>query len=397
MTNMIPIGELAKIISGTGFPKVLQGNGHGDIPFAKVSDITIANQRGTTISRAANYLTEDEALKLRGKVFPAGSIAFAKIGEAIKHNRRVVTTREMLFDNNVMGIVPDTTKVFTKYFYYILQMFDFYKLAVTTAVPSIRKTDVELIEIPLPPLAEQKRIATILDKADAIRRKRQDAIDLADTFLRSVFLEMFGDPVRNPMEWDEAPLKDIAFIGSGVTKGKKYKDVELVEVPYMRVANVQDGWIDTSDMKTIFVSPTDVERYSMQKGDLLLTEGGDPDKLGRGAVWDGSVSPCIHQNHIFKVRFDTSVVIPEYASFLIGSIRGKKYFLRAAKQTTGIATINKTQLSNFQMLIPDIDRQKQFLNIVKNTAVTRNKLEQASLEANNLFSSLQLRAFRGDL
>ncbi|PKN41230.1 MAG: restriction endonuclease [Deltaproteobacteria bacterium HGW-Deltaproteobacteria-18] len=260
-----------------------------------------------------------------------------------------------------------------------------------------RPQSVAEIKIPLPPLPEQKRIAAILDQVDTIRRKRQDAIALADTFLRSVFLKMFGDPVTNSMGWDEVLLKNVASIGSGVTKGKKYKELKLVEVPYMRVANVQDGWIDTSDMKSISVSPTDVARFSIKKGDLLLTEGGDPDKLGRGAVWDGSISPCIHQNHIFKVRFDTSFVLPEYASFLIGSIRGKRYFLCAAKQTTGIATINKTQLSNFKMLVPDMKLQQQFSDTVLRAKVTWKKLEQLADVSNNIFSSLQQRAFRGDL
>jgi type I restriction enzyme S subunit len=284
-----------------------------------------------------------------------------------------------------------------KYLYHFFVWRGFNDVITGTAQPQITRKSLEAIEIPLPSLSEQERIAAILDKADGIRRKRQEAIVLASTFLRSVFLKMFGDPVTNPIKWKEVLLQDVASISSGVTKGKKYSELELVDVPYMRVANVQDGWIDTTDMKTITVSSTEVDRYSLKTGDLLLTEGGDPDKLGRGAVWDGSISPCIHQNHIFKVRFDTSLVLPEYASFLIGSIRGKRYFLCAAKQTTGIATINKTQLSNFKMLVPDMKLQQQFSDTVLRAKVTLKKLEQLADVSNYMFSSLQQRAFRGDL
>jgi len=261
----------------------------------------------------------------------------------------------------------------------------------------LTKGNAAKIPIGVPPLEEQKRIAAILDKADAIRRKRQQAMALADTFLRSVFLDMFGDPVTNPKGWDEAPLNTIAIIGSGATKGKKYQNQTLVDIPYMRVANVQDGWINTNDVQNISVSKTDAKKYALEKGDLLLTEGGDPDKLGRGAVWDGSIAPCIHQNHIFKVRFDKSIALPEFASFLIGSARGKRYFLRAAKQTTGIATINKTQLSVFPMIIPPMEMQRKFFNILQTAGETKHTLTSATVQTKNMFRSLQQRAFSGKM
>ena len=139
--------------------------------------------------------------------------------------------------------------------------------------------------IPLPPLPEQKRIAAILDKADAIKRKRQEAIRLTEELLSAAFLEMFGDPATNPKGWPVKPLGELTDIGSGVTKGKAYTNAKMVDVPYMRVANVQDGHLRLDDVTLITVSEEDATRYQLRSGDLLLTEGGDPDKLGRGAVW----------------------------------------------------------------------------------------------------------------
>ena len=285
-------------------------------------------------------------------------------------------------------------------FYYLLQ-------PSVVANASLRATGVNLprlspkslaeLEIYLPPLEDQKRIAAILDKADAIRRKRRQAIQLADEFLRSVFLDMFGDPVLNPKGWKEARLDQICEIVSGVTKGRKLSSKPTVIVPYMRVANVQDGRILIDDVQKIEVLESEIEKFRLKRGDILLTEGGDPDKLGRGAVWKGEIDPCIHQNHIFRVRTNDQIILPGYLSALIGSQRGKRYFLKAAKQTTGVASINKTQLSGFPALIPPIDTQYEYLNRLENFDLMVDTQMRNYKESDNLFNSLTQRAFRGEL
>ena len=262
----------------------------------------------------------------------------------------------------------------------------------------ITKGKLESIQIPLPPLEEQKRIAAILDKADAIRQKRQKAIELADEFLRSVFLDMFGDPVTNPKGWEERELNLIADIRSGVTKGKKIDLDKAVSVPYMRVANVQDGYLDLTTIQEILVSQNDADKFKLCSGDILLTEGGDPDKLGRGHIWNDEVPNCIHQNHIFSVRInDRSLIIPEFLSALIASQRGKRYFLKVGKQTTGIATINKTVLSEFMSLIPPIDLQNAYLKVLMKHNDCKLKLIKMMNEQSSLFSSLSQQAFSGEL
>ncbi|MGE5475156.1 MAG: restriction endonuclease subunit S [Bacteroidales bacterium] len=248
-----------------------------------------------------------------------------------------------------------------------------------------------------PPLDEQRRIAAILDKADAIRRKRQQALALADDFLRSAFLEMFGDPVTNPKGWPEVALEDIATINSGLTKGRNLAGRDVVSLPYMRVANVQDGHLNLSDIKTIDLAADEVSRFLLHPGDILLTEGGDPDKLGRGAVWNGEIENCVHQNHIFRVTCDRTKASPDFVSAQIGSQRGKKYFLRSAKQTTGIATINKTQLKAFPLLLPPLDVQRGYKTIVRKVEDWKQHLVTLTLQSEALFASLSQRAFRGEL
>jgi len=299
--------------------------------------------------------------------------------------------------NNHAHVLRPTGKIDIGFLCHQLQSYDVTPYITGTTRGKLTKASACRIKIVLPPLSEQKRIAAILDKADAIRRKRKAALDMSDEFLRATFLDMFGDPVTNPKGWDVKPLSTLADIMSGVTKGKKLAGKETKTLPYMRVANVQDGRIDLDEIKTIEVSKQDAKTYLLQPGDLLLTEGGDPDKLGRGAVWHGAVAPCIHQNHIFRVRFDHNEVVPEFASVQIGSMRGKRYFLKAGKQTTGIASINKTQLSGFPFLMPPHALQQKFFTICKALKTKTESLAVLQAEADTLFASLSQSAFRGKL
>lgn len=254
------------------------------------------------------------------------------------------------------------------------------------------------LEIPLPPLAEQRRIAEVLDKTEALRAKRRAALAQLDSFTESLFLDLFGDPATNPKGWtDTLTLGDIADIVSGITKGRKVSGEAVREVPYLAVVNVQDKALNLSSVKTIEATSSEITRYKLIKNDLLLTEGGDPDKLGRGTLWNDELPECIHQNHIFRVRLTSSELDPLFLNWLVGSQRGKKYFLRSAKQTTGIASINMTQLRGFPLLVPPIALQREFARRVAAVEELK-KAHQASLaELDALFASLQHRAFRGEL
>ena len=159
--------------------------------------------------------------------------------------------------------------------------------------------------------------------------------------------------------WPIVSLDEICSIASGITKGRKAPPEHLREVPYMAVANVQDGRLNLDAVKTIQASSTEIERYRLLSGDLLLTEGGDPDKLGRGTVWNGEINDCIHQNHIFRVRASSSLINMSFLSRLVASPAGKAYFLSKAKQTTGIASINLTQLRNFPVPLAPLNEQRR--------------------------------------
>ena len=187
-----------------------------------------------------------------------------------------------------------------------------------------------------------------------------------------------------PNGWRVLPLGDTGEVVSGVTLGRVVDGEGIREVPYMRVANVKDGYLDLSDITTTPATLGEIEFLKLRQGDLLLTEGGDPDKLGRGALWEDQCPECIHQNHIFRVRLNRDLVEPAYAAALIGSAYGKNYFLKHAKQTTGIASINQRVLKAFPVLLPPLTEQRRIAGVLREQMAAVEKARvaaQARLEA----------------
>lgn len=306
--------------------------------------------------------------------------------------------------NNFTAVLrPNTRLVNPKFLFYFL--FYLYKCKAvlkfqnqTTGIINLKLDNyLRNSSIFMPMLEEQEHIVKILDKAQTIIDIRKKALIKLDELVQAVFLDMFGDLRVNNKNWSSVCLSEIAEIASGITKGKKYNDAELVSVPYMRVANVQDGYVDLSEIKEIEVSHNEAVRYRLQSRDVLLTEGGDPDKLGRGAVWTGTIKECIHQNHIFRVRVNEDILNPYFFSACAGSEYGKNYFLRMAKQTTGIATINMTQLKSFIVFIPPIELQNRFEQLVKTIEAKKQLMNAQLLQLESNFQALLQKAFKGEL
>src|SRR5947207_2676649 len=146
-----------------------------------------------------------------------------------------------------------------------------------------------------------------------------------------------------PAGWTRTTLGEVAQVRTGLALGRA-ATADAVTLPYLRVANVQDGYLDLEEIKEVTVARTEVPRYSLADGDLLLTEGGDFDKLGRGCVWRGEVPNCLHQNHVFAVRADRAKAEPNYLACATSSRLGRLYFLGCAKKSTNLASINSSQL-----------------------------------------------------
>ena len=255
-----------------------------------------------------------------------------------------------------------------------------------------RPAQVATIQVAVPGLDEQNRVAAILDRADAIRVKRNKVVAQIDKLTEAAFDSAFGTNLHNPA----TTLGEIADVSSGITKGRKTAD-RTTPTPYLAVANVQAGYLNLGQVKEIEATQREIERYALVAGDIVLTEGGDPDKLGRGTVWREELPLCLHQNHIFRVRMRDSQLHPEYLSAYLASKPAKSYFLRSAKQTTGIASINMTQLRGTPIYVPSQQDQQRYINCVREIGALRVTAAAEAGSLDELFVSLQSSVFSGRL
>ena len=289
----------------------------------------------------------------------------------------------------------DEARVHIKFLYYFFKQRGFRDVITGSAQPQITRQGLQKVKLPLPPLPIQKQIAAVLEKADNLRQQSQQMEQELNSLAQSVFLDMFGDYRKDAMSL-KSSLGEVADVRSGVTKGQKLEGHKLTTVPYMRVANVQDGYLDLSEIKDITVKAKDFEKYQLKAGDVLMTEGGDFDKLGRGAIWSGQIANCIHQNHVFRVRL-CDRYISEFFAYYLQTPFVKQYFLKCAKKTTNLASINITQLKGLPIPDESIGKQQSFLRIIDELKALKEANFEQQEQANAHFNSLMQRAFKGEL
>ena len=160
-----------------------------------------------------------------------------------------------------------------------------------------------------------------------------------------------------PDDWMVRPLSAVADIRGGIAKNANTTISDPISVHYLRVANVQDGFLSLGEMSRIELSRGDLLRYKVQPGDVLMNEGGDLDKLGRGAIWRGEFDPCVHQNHVFVVRCKADL-LPEYLNIWTATSPVRRFFLVAGKQTTNLASISKSSLGELPVAFPSLSEQR---------------------------------------
>lgn len=179
-----------------------------------------------------------------------------------------------------------------------------------------------------------------------------------------------------PADWDVIGLATRATIQSGIAKNANAVLRDPVAVPYLRVANVQDGYLDLREVAWIEIERADLNRYAVLPGDVLMNEGGDLDKLGRGALWHGQINPCVHQNHVFVVRCKAGLV-PEYLNAWTSTAQARRYFMLAGRQTTNLASINKTSLGELTVAVPPTEgEQREIATAVSDAETLIDSLEQ---------------------
>ena len=289
---------------------------------------------------------------------------------------------------------------------YVLMFFRFFEAQLAlkgtgTTFNAITQNVVKNLEIPIPPLDEQRRIVFRIEEmfseldnsVSTLQKTKEQLAVYRQASITSAYPMMTEENTKK--------LSEISDITGGITKGRDLKQAETIYLPYLRVANVQNGFLDLTEIKEIELKVDEKEKYLLKKGDVLYTEGGDRDKLGRGTVWNEEIPDCVHQNHVFRARVDKSIAIPEYVAYWSMGSYARTYFFRKGKQTVNLASINKTVLSNLELPIPDLGTQEKILAEIESRLSVCDSIEHtvdaALQQAEAMRQSILKQAFEGRL
>lgn len=245
-----------------------------------------------------------------------------------------------------------------------------------TTISGITKKQLSDVEILLPNYTEQRRTVAHIEElfseldngVETLRKTKRQL----EAYRKAMITRAFQ--LEQETEWKR--LDEISDISGGITKGRDLTGQETLRLPYLRVANVQDGYLDLTEMKSIELKASEKEKYLLTEGDVLYTEGGDRDKLGRGTVWHGEIKDCVHQNHVFKARLNRDVAIPEYVAFWSMSAPARNYFYTKGKQSVNLASINKFVLSALELPVPSLSKQKHIVQEIEEHLSVCNSIEK---------------------
>lgn len=244
-------------------------------------------------------------------------------------------------------------------------------------------------QINYPNPEKQSEIVAVLDSISSIVGQRQQQLQKLDELVKARFVEMFGDYIKD----DRRPLSEVAIITGGLTKNSNRNTFET-KMPYLRVANVFYNRLDLREILEIGVKEEEIEKTLLQAGDLLFVEGnGSIEQIGRVAIWDGSIDPILHQNHLIKARFNNEIIAPEYALFYFMLQDGRQQIISKSVSTSGLNTLSVNKVSSLLLPIPPIALQKQFGEFFKQTDKSKVAVQKALDEAQLLFDSLMQKYF----
>ena len=378
------LGDCGEVVTGSTPPKANSDFWGGEIPFVTPAQLGFQ----PPITTADEYVTSEGAD--RGRLLPEGAVLVCCIGSLGKTGTAGVP---LISNQQINAIIFDPIQVDARYGYHaacsltpLLKHF-----APSTTVKIVKKSAFAEFQIPLPPLDEQKRIAGILDAADALRAKRRETLAQLDTLLQSTFLDMFGDTVTNPMGWEIVRVGDeIGFLTSGSRGWAKYyaKDGDT----FIRIQNLKDGQLDLDDSAFVNAPESaEAKRTMVAPGDVLLSITAD---LGRTAVVPGGLAKAHINQHLAILRFTS--LNPVFVSYQLASKGGQAQFNRLNREGVK-AGLNFNDVKSIRLTNPPLNLQHRFAAIVESVEHQKSSQRAHLAELDTLFASLQSRAFRGDL
>lgn len=367
----LKLGDFANIVVGATPSRAVQrywGSENSGHPWVSITDL-----RNRIVSETAEYITD---AGVRGSAVSRVSAGTILMSFKLTIGRVAISGTDLYTNEAIVAIQPDPLRVDKGWLAHVLPQVASSEIS-DSAVKgaTLNQKKLRLLEFSVPPLAEQRRIAEVLDAADG-------AIDASVACIEKLYLTKDGlvSTILSGLKCRASVgLSELSEVASGVTLGGSLVGSGS-KFPCITVTNVQDGHLDLSEVKKIHLPESSSSRYLLHPGDFLMTEGGDFDKLGRGAVWNNEIEDCLYQNHIFRIRCNQSRLLPDFLSIYSASWHGKNYFRLASKQSTNLASINSTQVKEFPVPLISLEEQQRIISIVQahdeRIAAERARLEK---------------------
>ena len=375
--QLVTLGKHIDILSGCAFPSSGFNRNNG-VPLIRIRDILSG--------KTETYYEGSYDLKY---LIKKGDLLVGMDGD---FNREYWKGTDALLNQRVCKITPNPETLDKNFLYHFLQK-ELDKIHATTDVVTVKHLSVKKIQdikIRLPSLKEQKRIATILDKADAIRQKREQAIKLADDFLRAKFLEMFGTPANNIHRFPKGTIRDLVDSVNYGTSAKA--SIDSGEYPILRMGNItyQGRW-DFTDLKYLDLSVKEKDKYLVKEGDLLFNRTNSKELVGKTAVYEED-RPMAFAGYLIRVR-PNSIGYNYYISGYLNSIHGKITLMNMCKSIVGMANINAQELQNIEILIPPKHLQDEYEIIYKKIKKGLSIYDKSAMQLQILASNLSNKYF----
>ncbi len=261
------------------------------------------------------------------------------------------------------------------------------------AQPQITRQSLAPLRTRLPSLPEQRRIAEILDKAEALRTKRRTALAKLGTLAQSIFLDMFGDPATNPKKWPVVSIRDIL---ESASYGTSEKSTSKGEFPVLRMNNITaSGGMDLSDLKYMDLDPALRSRYLVKRGDVLFNRTNSAELVGKTAIYRESLEMA-YAGYLVRLRANESTD-PEYLAAFLNTTYSKRVLRGMCKSIIGMANISASEIQKMSIPKPPLPLQKAFAGRIEAIEALKDRHRASLAKLDALFASLQHRAFRGEL
>lgn len=314
--------------------------------------------------REDTYASQPRHIAATSQVIP-GDVLIASVGATVGKSYLHRGEGEFCFAGFLSRVRPKPDELLPDYLYYWTQSGHYWdqvrRGTVSSTIENFSAGKIGALRIPLLPLRQQRFVADYLDHETA----EIDTLIADNQELIRLFNERRAAAIHATLEADYTrlvPLKHLGSLRSGIALGSRY-DGKLYEFPYLRVANVQTDHVDLHDVATVRVPRSVAVNNRLEAGDILMTEGGDRDKLGRGALWEGQIPDALHQNHIFSFRCGDELT-PDYLVLVLESARARRYFDETARQSTNLASTNSRTVKAFEIPWRPVEEQARLVTAI---------------------------------